>query len=334
MTWKGRPWLAVNRANEIQLWDVVDPRHPAIRASSNFNVGNQGDSDSDLVAFAVCDDCRWGVAWYKLATVVFDLGTGTQPTWADHERTYGAIAGQGGATWYHGRDQWLATASFGGSACTGSTLYTLAGLSDRTAVGCITAGSRTVTAVRGVYDRGSVYLTDSTMRLYHYLAGGAGLAYQRQIGAASYGGNSWSGLDAVPGLLVAASAQGTTLYDTADPALPIPTATIPGNAAVATVQPPLLVVGLFIAGDQHRERVYDLTEPGLPMEVTADLWPDVHPCTAYQSSTLTGEVLTSWRWSIAESFDLEDCVEPAPVALIFADGFDSGSTSAWDEVVP
>lgn len=333
LTWRGRPWLLVNRGNEIQLWDVTDPARPVLRSTSNFNIPNQGDSDYDLLAFAVCDDCRWGIAWYKLGTVTFDLGTSSQPTWAAKRYYPGATSGLGGATWSHAGTQWLATSSLGGDCGIGSTLYTVSGLDTRIPYGCIIAGPRPVTVARGIYDRGSVYLIDSSTRLYRYLAGAAGLTYQAEMGRASYGGNSWTGLDAVPGILVVASTLGTVLWDTADPALPIQTATIPGAAGVATVAPPLLVTGLATA-DPHRERVYDISDPAAPVELDANLWPDEHAFAWPESATLIGGVGYFWRYSIAETFDLAGCVEPAPVAELFHDGWESGGLGAWDEVVP
>ncbi len=335
LRWQGVHYLLVNRANEIQLVKVEDPRRPDWRGSTSFRVGNQGDSDSDLMAFAVCDDCRWGVAWYKLATVVFDLGTASSPNLSastPKRIVYGATAGLGGATWSHGGVQWLATSSLGGD-CQASTLYRVAGLTELSSAGCVVAGARPVSVVRGLYDRGSVYLTDSSTRLYHFLAGGSGLDYRGEIGRASYGGYSWTGLDAAPGVLVAASNSGTTVWDTEDPKLPIVAAVVAGNASVATVQPPLLVLGMVIT-DQHRERIYDVSDPAHPVERAGNLWPDTHPCTGYQSSTLAGEVLYSWRWSIAESFDLKNCVAAAPAARIFADDWESGSTLAWSSVQP
>ena len=45
-------------------------------ASSTLRVG---DSDYDLMNFSICDDCRYGIANFKLATVLFDLGTAAEP---------------------------------------------------------------------------------------------------------------------------------------------------------------------------------------------------------------------------------------------------------------
>jgi len=336
LTWKGTPWLLVNRGNEIMLWDVSNPKQPVLKSSSSFRVGNQGDSDFDLMTFSVCDDCRWGVAWYKLATVVFDLGTGTQPVWADKRVVYGAVNGLGGMTYRHAGAQWLLTNSGVGDSCVATaTLYRLAGLSDLTQTQCVTAGARPLTARWGLYDRGVLWVIDSSTRLYNFRATSTGLTYIRQLGYAAADGNSGVGLDVVPGMAAAASSLGAAIWDTADPEMPVQTAVMAGNAYRATLAPPLLVTASFLPGDQHREQVWDISDPALPVERTANIWPDVHPFTMYQSSTLVDDVLFSWRWSIAESFDLGNCApeDPPYSEWILLDGFETGSTSGWSLVV-
>lgn len=301
---------------------------------SNFQVGNQGDSDFDAMAVSVCNDCRYGVAWYKLATVIFDLGTGAQPTWANKRVVYGANHSIGGVTWYHGQDQWLLTASGVGDACVGtSTLYRLAGLANLPLVACITAGARSLFAQRGLYDRGNLYVSDVNTRLYRYQAGTAGLTYVAEMGRAAAGGNSGTGLDVAGGMLVAASSLGATLWDATDPALPIPTTTIPGNYYRATIAPPLLVLATVPTpwNPVEQESVWDISNPTEPQSVAVDLHPDTHPCQLYQSSTLAEDMLYSWRWSIAESFDLSNCAVPPASDEIFVDGFESGTTSAWGD---
>ena len=65
---------------------------------SFFNIPNVGDSDYDMVSFSVCDDCRWGIANFKVATVLFDLGAGPTPEFADSSAYYDAALVQGGFT--------------------------------------------------------------------------------------------------------------------------------------------------------------------------------------------------------------------------------------------
>jgi len=78
--WKGREYLAVNRGNELNFYNITTtPGAPLPHGGTRFHVGNQGDSNHDLVSFSICDDCRFGVAAYKKGTVIFDLGTGDDP---------------------------------------------------------------------------------------------------------------------------------------------------------------------------------------------------------------------------------------------------------------
>ena len=180
-----------------------------------------------------------------------------------------------------------------------------------------------------------LWVIDSSTRLYNFRATSTGLTYIRQLGYAAADGNSGVGLDVVPGMAAAASSLGAAIWDTADPEMPVQTAVMAGNAYRATLAPPLLVTASFLPGDQHREQVWDISDPALPVERTANIWPDVHPFTMYQSSTLVDDVLFSWRWSIAESFDLGNCApeDPPYSEWILLDGFETGSTSGWSLVV-
>ena len=71
--------LSLNRGNELSFWKLTNPASPVAIPGSYFHVGNQGDSDHDLRDYSICDACQFGVASYKLVTVVFDMGTGAQP---------------------------------------------------------------------------------------------------------------------------------------------------------------------------------------------------------------------------------------------------------------
>ena len=62
--WRGHHYIYINRGNEIEAWNIDNPRSPQPQAGSGswFNVPNVGDSDYDLINLAICDDCRYGVA--------------------------------------------------------------------------------------------------------------------------------------------------------------------------------------------------------------------------------------------------------------------------------
>jgi len=75
ITWNNHKYLFVDEGNEITVMNIDNPLNPVSGPVSFFNIPNVGDSDYDLLNFTVCDDCRYGMAVYKSATVLFDLGS-------------------------------------------------------------------------------------------------------------------------------------------------------------------------------------------------------------------------------------------------------------------
>ena len=103
ITWKGHDYLFVDEGNEIKILNIDNPLNPDSGGSSFFNIPNVGDSDYDLMSFSVCDDCRYGIANYKAATVLFDLGTGATPSFADeYQELQTPTSIQGGFTFKYG----------------------------------------------------------------------------------------------------------------------------------------------------------------------------------------------------------------------------------------
>ena len=107
-TFGGNEYLMLNRGNEFGLYrisdaDRYDPRNVD---DSSFRFGTAGDSDYDLMAFDVCDDCRYGVMDHKVAGVVlFDLGTGAEPQFRDWAKY--SILNQGSVTFKVGSTQYV-----------------------------------------------------------------------------------------------------------------------------------------------------------------------------------------------------------------------------------
>ena len=55
-----------------------------------------------MMNFSVCDDCRYGIANYKAATVLFDLGTGRPRASSTTTKNFDANLIQGGFTFKDG----------------------------------------------------------------------------------------------------------------------------------------------------------------------------------------------------------------------------------------
>ncbi|RLE22656.1 MAG: hypothetical protein DRJ65_13455, partial [Acidobacteria bacterium] len=77
--WNGSQYLMHSTGNDLAIWRVDNAANPTPVASSHWgaSVGNEGDSDHDLLDWSACDDCRYGLATFNLAAVSWDFGTGT-----------------------------------------------------------------------------------------------------------------------------------------------------------------------------------------------------------------------------------------------------------------
>lgn len=333
--WGGAPWLAVNYGNEIQLAELADPTRPRPRGRSSFRVGNQGDSDYDLVHVAVCDGCRFGAAWYKLATVVFDLGQGAVPGFVGHHTYSGAVLAAG-VTYRHLGRQYLVTPSGLPGSCTGtSTVFEVMGTTDLRPVACVDAG-RPVLAAGGEYLDGHVYLADSSTRVYLFRVEPTGaLTYLEQPMRAPHGKSDGLAFDAAAGLAIEANNTGMHVWDISDAGHPVKRSTVPGNWSRAAVSWPLAVVAQ--GGIDSSERAFDLTDPRNPRPVGADFfdgaqtWNDPgHFCSWVEAVVADGAVVQLLRYSRWQVADLAGCVgHVAPPELLFGDGFESGDASAW-----
>ncbi|HJL16575.1 MAG TPA: hypothetical protein RMH99_13010 [Sandaracinaceae bacterium LLY-WYZ-13_1] len=95
----------------------------AIESSSwHSSVGNQGDNDYGLEAIAMCDDCRYGVAFHRLAAVYFDLGVGSSPSFSGRNVDRGA-SGAYGFTFEHGGTQFFVGRPRNTGSCSAGGLY-------------------------------------------------------------------------------------------------------------------------------------------------------------------------------------------------------------------
>lgn len=116
--WKGHDYLFLDEGNEIRVFNIDNPQNPVPGASSSFSIPNIGDSDYDMVSFSVCDDCRYGIANFKAATVLFDLGTESIPWFGSFSQNDQATQVKGGFTFEYGGQQYLVAASLGHAPCT------------------------------------------------------------------------------------------------------------------------------------------------------------------------------------------------------------------------
>ena len=156
VTWKNHKYLFVDEGNEIRIMNIDNPLNPTTLATSFFNIPNVGDSDYDLQNFTVCDDSRYGMANNKAATVLFDLGTGTTPSFGSVHKNFDARIVLGGFTFKVDAQQYLIAASLGSNNCSGgndSALYQFNGIDEANnpVLECVTAGGSGVQIVNGLF---------------------------------------------------------------------------------------------------------------------------------------------------------------------------------------
>ena len=132
ITWNDHDYLFLDEGNEIRFFNIDNPQNPVPDGSSDFRVPNIGDSDYDMVSFSVCDDCRYGIANFKAATVLFDLGTDSTPIFGAQTKNDQATQVWGGYTFSHGGQQYLVAASLGSAPCSNNTsgLYQFNGVDE------------------------------------------------------------------------------------------------------------------------------------------------------------------------------------------------------------
>jgi len=324
--WQGSEFVAVNQGNEISIRRVSDMRAVA---TSAFNVPNMGDSDYDLYNFSVCNDCRYGVASYKLGSVFFDLGAGTIPQFYNFEYDAAAKLIPGAYTFEAGAQYLIAESQ----QCSGSALYRFDAFDSRQFLECVTVPGRVVQTVGGFQLRDALYLTDKTTRVYLMQYQTQHLQYVSQPWTAYSIKDSAMDIDAGGEIASVANNTGLHLYDVTQELSPIELAVLPGSFNRSTISYPLVMVGT--KGFVNSEHVYDVST-GAFVEVDVDF--DSHPnhqCAEFQSGEFVqgGDKLILTRYSYGDQFDSSGWAVPAtptPIPdLLFKSGFESGDLSEW-----
>ncbi len=351
--WGSRRQLAVNIGNEIQLWDISDAANPHQGGLSDLGVGNQGDSDYDLLNHSICDDCRWGYATFKLGNVIFDLGTDPLfPTfWTQH--FYPSTAQTlGGLMFKVGNQQYLLANALPEDCGGDATLYSVNGIheDDFQEIGCVD-----VPGYDGVILNGAqlfmdgihyVYLGMGNRQIYIYevqeVGGTINLQFVSQPAnfRAFLSRGKGMGIDKVSELAVTAlSNGGFRIWDISNPAGPIELAHVPHTASfnvnTAAIRYPFVWVGQTLVRDASK--TYNIENPSNPFEMDPNFWHPDHPwnshvedCEWPQGASFSeeGYVMYLARYSVVQMIDFSGC------AIVFVDSFESGDTSAWSAVAP
>jgi Putative binding domain, N-terminal/Viral BACON domain len=289
--WKGHDYLFVDEGNEIKIFNIDNPLNPIVETTSVFDIPNLGDSDYDLVNFSVCDDCRWGIANYKVATVLFDLGTGPTPVFADSSADFDASLILGGFTFEFEAQQYLIASSLGSNPCSASKsgLYAFYGVNEagNPLLQCLENGGVGLEVVNGIMLAGGepnvIYLSErfDQFRIFQVRTSPTfGLDYLGNggISRANMFRGYGAAVDEDEGILAVADMGRLSIYDigfqTGSPASPVQLSSIlvpaqPNANAVALAYPVVHVAQQYTT---TAPLTFNISVPTNPIPLDQSFW--------------------------------------------------------------
>jgi len=105
-------YLGMSDGNQLMVYGVDDPTTPNLLETSDYPVSHMGDSDYDLLARVMCDECRYAFFPYKIQGVFADLGdpaTHAIPSFQNYVLDTSIQSVNGGFTFKSGSTQYLIT---------------------------------------------------------------------------------------------------------------------------------------------------------------------------------------------------------------------------------
>ena len=334
----GKDYLILNFGNELQLWNVTDPANPVTGSESRFRIENLGDSDYDLVNYSLCDDCRYGIANFKLATVLFDLGTAAEPVLTTDHEYDPVVASRFGFTFTYGGTQYVLSDDledeFGTPihcASGGTPLIRMDGIypSDLTKVGCLDDGAGGPFEVANghqVTGTPFVYLGGQWGGAFVYeLVGGSPPELVRRaiLSTTASVKNKGLEIDPVSGYAALADGNSVTVWDIfPDPGDPELIGTYDTGALVSTVAiryPFVFAARRLSFESEHLFLIEDFLTGGLT-PIDPEFWQvpnaqnPLFECEKIMGGTFStdGTHLYTGGWTASKMFDLTGCADPTP----------------------
>ena len=333
--WGGRTQLAVNVGNEIQLWDISDATDPDEGDFSAFPVDNQGDSDYDLLNHSICDECRWGFATFKLANVIFDLGTNPSIPDFTTQGVYPTAAEPlGGFMFKIGSQQYLLANALPDDCGGDATLYKVNGVdeSDIQQIGCVDVPGYNGKILNGaqLFKNGThyVYLGMGNRQIYIYEVQDFGSTINLQFASqpanfkAFLSRGKGLGIDKASELAVTALVNdGFRIWDVSNPAGPVQRAHVPFSSSLnvntAAIRYPFVWVARTLVEDSSK--TYNIEVPSSPVEMDPAFWHPDHPwnshseeCEWPQGASFSDDGNTMYfaRYSVVQMIDFTVCGGP------------------------
>jgi len=343
LVWNGHEYLIANLGNELGIWNTDAEQAPVFVTQSLFDVGNQGDSDYDLLAFSVCDDCRFGVANFKLGTVLFDLGEGTTPDFAASELYGDADDVLGGFTFKFDDQQFLVASDLPDEcSTTASTVYALDGVfaADLNPVTCIDADifQGVITAGHSLVQgtEAFAYLVNEVGRVLVFELVGPAISLTLDFKSSPTGFRvqlrEGFDLDMDAEFAVTAYSSVANLWDLANPALPVAHSVFPiGDETPNLAAVSGNIVWMARKGTAASSMTFDVSDPANPVPLADVFWDPAQPwnsygCTTERAGRFSGDgsVLYLARYGVLQAIVVVD---------IFSNDFESGTTDMWSVTV-
>ncbi len=341
ITWKNHKYLFVDEGNELKIFNIDNPLNPISTTTSHFNIPNLGDSDYDMESFTVCDDCRYGVANFKLATVLFDLGTGSVPNLSTQDKDFDADLVWGclpsstvlSSTWWP-RPSGPIPARTTNPGCISSTASID---TDNPRLQCLDNGSTGPTIINGISVANTnppvFYMADNSFfRIYELQTSPTvQLNYEGNAGIDRINmarGDS-VGVDAAAGLVAMAWGDDVKIYDigygngsAVNPIL-LSTTTLAtlNTASRAALKYPILYVSEPYSPDEPE--TFDVSNPFNPAPLDQQFWGPTHAWNTLGICVLNNDAVFSddggamylSRYSSLQVIDPTACTGPvAPLA--------------------
>jgi hypothetical protein len=347
----GHRYLIHNLGNDLEIVRLDDPLDPGPPVDSSFGVPPWGDRDYNLFNFTVCDECRYGVAAFDTqGRVLFDLGTGQAPSFATYHY-YADAPGRGAFTFMHGTQQYLVSSRVQDVCESNDALFAFNGVdpTDLLFLQCVTdAPGDPVGTLNGFSIPGStsyVYLVTTHGRVEMYQVTGSGTDLRLQplgwtIGAGwLFGRGIDLDLDAPPPFLrlaVSAGPSGVQVWDLYDPGAPVVLSQWDPNPGLAMRTVAIEYPHVWVGADWETTTAgstftYDISDPSSPQGLDPGFWYGSNPWSSYPGSVNVGAVFTAdSEWLFLSRSSVLERIHFCQ----FADGFESGSPSAWSLAVP
>jgi hypothetical protein len=334
----GKDYLILNFGNELQLWNVTDPANPVKGSVSRFRITNLGDSDYDLVNYSVCDDCRYGIANFKLATVLFDLGTASAPTLSIDREYDPLVASRFGFTFSYGGVQYVLSDDLEDGygepihcASGGTPLIRMDGIApgDLTKVGCVEDGAG------GPFDVANGHQVTGTPFVYIGGQWGGAFVYELMAGpspelvrratlsSTASVKNKGLEIDPVSGYAALADGNSIAVWDIfPDPGDPSLVGSYDTGALVSTVAiryPFVFSARRLSFESEHLFLIEDFLTGG-PAPIDPAFWQvpnaqnPVSDCEKIMGGTFStdGTHLYTGGWTASKMFNLTGCADPPP----------------------